>query len=118
MNRRILQAIILIICLGFIGTAYFSLLQIYQRENKKTILHFESSKRSRGTGVKITANVFSLDPVKGELLLRLQFDPQSDLLDRDDVLVRPVTVYTNSISGRSGFSSCFRERNGAHRRYL
>jgi len=51
--------------------------------------------------VKITASVASLDPVKGELLVRLQFEPQNDLLDEDDLLVNPVTVYKNSSAGKS-----------------
>ena len=101
MNRRFLQAIILLVCIGIFGTAYFSLLGSYQREIRKVILHFSSTGKSHSDGVKITANVVSLDPVRGELLLRLQFEPQSDLLDSDDVLINAVTVYTNSTSGRA-----------------
>lgn len=101
LNKRIFQAIILLICLGLVGTAYFSLLRSYQRENKKTILHFSSTQKGQNYGVKIMANVISLDPVRGELLMRLQFEPQSGLLDRDDVLIQAVTVYTNSTSGRT-----------------
>jgi hypothetical protein len=90
-----------VICIGIVGTAYFSLLGSFQRETRKTILHFTSSKKGHNDGVKIMANVVSLDPVRGELLLRLQFEPQNDLLDNDDVLINAVTVYTNSISGRT-----------------
>jgi hypothetical protein len=100
-NRRFIQSIILILCIAIIGTAYFSLLGVYQRERRKTVQHFASAREGGATGVKIMATIVSLDPVKGELLLRLQFEPQADLLDGDDVLVNAVTVYTNSMAGKA-----------------
>jgi hypothetical protein len=73
----------------------------YQAENRKTVRHYSQSGQGRSDSVKIAASVASLNPVKGELLVRLQFEPQNDLLDEDDLLINPVTVYTNSAAGKS-----------------
>lgn len=100
-NRKVLKVIILVACLGIIGTAYFLLLAGYQQENQKTILHYSPLKPGLANGVRVTANISSLDPVKGDLVLRMQFEPQGDLLDKDDVLINAVTVYTNSAAGKS-----------------
>lgn len=101
MNGRILKIIILVLCLGIIGTAYFFLLTGFHQENQKTVHHFSSFKTLQSDYVKVTANISSLDPVKGELMLRLKFEPQGELLDKDDVLINSVTVYTNSAAGKS-----------------
>lgn len=101
MNRRIVQVIILLLCFCIIGTAYFLLLAGYHQESQKTVLHFLPLQPGRVDFVRVTANIASLDPVKGELLLRMQFEPQGKLLDKDDVLINAVTVYTNSAAGKS-----------------
>jgi hypothetical protein len=101
MNRMIVRVIILVLCFVIIGTAYFLLLAGYRQESQKTVLHFSPLKPGRTDCVRVTANIASLDPVKGELVLRMQFEPQDDLLDKDDVLINAVTVYTNSAAGKS-----------------
>jgi len=101
LSRKIVQVIILVMCLGVIGTAYFFLLANYRQESKKAVLHFSPLNPGRADCVRVTANIASLDPVKGEAVLRLQFEPQHSLLDKEDVLINAVTVYTNSTSGKS-----------------
>ncbi|HAJ25975.1 MAG TPA: hypothetical protein DCG53_01790 [Syntrophus sp. (in: bacteria)] len=101
MNRRIVQVLILVMCFGIIGTAYFLLLSGYQQESQKTVLHFSPLKPGEADYVRVTAKIASLDPVRGELVLRMQFEPQGALLDKDDVLISAVIVYTNSAAGKS-----------------
>jgi len=101
MNRKYLQAVILAVCAIVFIAAYVLMLRGYQAENRKTVSHYSQTGQGRSDGVKIMASVASLDPVKGELLVRLQFEAQNDLLDEDDLLVNSVTVYTNSAAGKS-----------------
>lgn len=104
MNRRAVQLIILAVLVAVIGTAYFSLLANYQQESRKKVQRFSSAQKGKSEGVKVSAHIVSFDPVKAELLMRLQFEPHHDLVDQDDLLLYPLTVYANSISGKSEVS--------------
>ncbi len=101
MIRKNLQIIIMVVCVITFIIAYSRLLGGYRLESRQSVQHFSQTSQGRKDGVQITAHVVSIDPVKGELLLRLQFEPQSDLIDDDDLLINPVTVYTNSAAGKS-----------------
>lgn len=101
MSKRFKHIIVFLVCCIVIATAYFNLIKCYRLENEKPIIHFHVEKQNRKDRVSINANIVSVDAVKAELVVRMQFEPQSDLLDNDDLLINPVTVYTNSASGKA-----------------
>ncbi|MGV8120766.1 MAG: DUF4436 family protein [Candidatus Xenobiia bacterium LiM19] len=101
MISRKLQIIIFAVCAIVFIIAYSRLLGGYRLESEQTVQHFSQASKNRNNAVQITAHVVSIDPVKGELLIRLQFEPNDDLLDEDDLLINSITVYTNSAAGRT-----------------
>lgn len=104
MNRFIAQVLVAAICFGFFGTAYFRLLDVYREEGETVTQKFAKANQEKETHVYVTANLVSIDPVKGDVVMRLQFDPEGDLLNEDEVLARPTTVYTNSTAGKADVS--------------
>lgn len=101
MISRKLQIIIIISCFILFIVAYSHLLAGYRIESEQTFQHFLQTSKSRKDIVQVLAHVISINPVKGELMIRLQFEPQDYLLDEDDLLISPVTVYTNSAAGKT-----------------
>ena len=101
MNRFILQVLVAAICFALFGTAYFRLLDIYRAEGEKTVQKFSAANADKDTNVVVTANLVSIDPVKGDMVMRLQFDYEGDLVDDQGMLANATTVFTNSTAGKA-----------------
>lgn len=101
MNRTIMQVVVAAICFALFGVAYFRLLDVYRAEGVKVVRKFSEANAQKETFVDVKASLVSIDPVKGDLVLRLTFDYTGAMLDEQGMLAKPTTVFTNSTAGKA-----------------
>lgn len=77
------------------------LLSMYSAENQSITTQFMQEEASKSGYIQMYAKSFSVDPVKGEISTRLQFEPNGDLVSEDGTLAKNMTLYLNSSTGKS-----------------
>lgn len=77
------------------------LLSMYQTEKEKYTIQLMPNAESQPGYLEINMKGVSIDPVKGELGVRLQFDAKGDLADENGMLAKDLTLDYNSATGKS-----------------
>jgi hypothetical protein len=97
------EAIIGSIALILFFVCYFFVVSTYTAEEKKTSESgFFSGDEARKDKISVEGKVLSIDPVKGELVVRLQFYPEGSYVSKDGVsLSKNIDILVNSITGKS-----------------
>lgn len=94
-SRKKTVAIVIVVLVVF-AALFVCMLLMYQTESQAVVTEFKQDSAQ----VTISARTYSVDPVKGETAMRLQFDPSDDLLT-DGVLSKDIVLDFNSASGKS-----------------
>lgn len=100
-KRRITEIIAGVVVLALLVFAFISLIGVYQAEDNSTVTTFATSADAKDKGVGITAKLLSIDPVKGDLVVRLQFDPGEEYAGPDGNLTDALTLNVNSATGKT-----------------
>ncbi|HUN24486.1 MAG TPA: DUF4436 family protein [Anaerolineales bacterium] len=80
---------------------FASLLSLYHTEGTTVEESFFVTNANQASSIEIYAKIITIDPIKGELVARLQFSPQGDLLSDDGVSVaKDVELEVNSETGK------------------
>lgn len=97
-KRKMLEIIIGVVVVALIGLLISSAYTAYENEtNNRTSL---ASMEAPASGDFVTANarVLSVDPIKGEMAIRISFAPEGELADSGE-LKQDLSLYVNSATG-------------------
>jgi hypothetical protein len=94
-NKKKAIAIIVVVLVVF-AAAFAAMLLMYNTESQAVVTEFKQD----SSQVVISARTYSVDPVKGETAMRLQFVPGDELLT-DGALSKDVILDFNSATGKS-----------------
>lgn len=83
--KKYVKIIVPVIVVLVLAAAYAYCLNLYQVENESRGAAFTSGDETASDYVGVDVQLISVDPVKGELVARLNFDPQGSYLSSDGV---------------------------------
>lgn len=76
-------------------------LQSFQRENEKEPMVNLDNDESNPNHVEVRMQITGIDPVKGDVVIRMMPIAKGDLLGEDEyTITRDITIYTNSNNGK------------------
>ena len=95
--------VILALILTLLITAYVSLLERKNAEDRQVqavVLNADSQKEEGF--IKVTATVVTVDPLKGDVVIRLEFMPDGDLLSSDGMSPdKNLVLNVNNATGKA-----------------
>jgi hypothetical protein len=97
-KRRVIEitvGVVLLVCFGFL---FYSAYQAYYSETYSRLANIEAAAPQSADYVQADAKVMSVDPVKGEMSVRITFTPQGELAD-NGTLKKELNLYVNSATG-------------------
>lgn len=100
-QRRIIEIVVGLFVLGIIGSLMTVALRTYQNEtNNRTALATMQEPPPSATRnfVSTDARVLGVDPIKGEVTVRISFTPNGNLVE-DGELAQELVLYVNSATG-------------------
>jgi hypothetical protein len=98
-TRWLVAGVVTLIAFAVLFTG---LLLLFRAENVATELDFSSTEAAKPGYVAIDARVISVDPIKGEVAVRLQFDPMGDLAQADGIsATEDLRLDLNSSTGKT-----------------
>lgn len=100
-TNRTKEFLIGFICLLIFGGVYYYILNNFMKEDDggpKVVSNVEKDSKDF---IKVNIQIVSVDPVKGDIQGRMNFEPQGIYSDDGLVLNRDITLYVNSVSGKN-----------------
>jgi hypothetical protein len=88
--------IIFIVAIVYIYTLYTK-----EGESRSVFIETPSGKADH---IVVNANLVSIDPIKGEMAVRLNFEPKGALADEKGFLKEEVDLYINSATGKQDYN--------------
>lgn len=97
-KRKVIEIIVGIVVLALLALLISSSYNAYQNEtnNRATLANVEPP--ASGDFVTASARVLSVDPIKGEMAVRISFTPEGELADAGE-LKKDLSLYVNSATG-------------------
>src|SRR5258708_39248422 len=87
--------------LGIFVVAYALVLKAYQLEGEHRAADISEAAGSEPNRVEVSAKIVSVDPIKGDMTVRLEFDPKGELTKDEGVTTaRKLKLVTNSANGK------------------
>lgn len=100
-KRRITELIIAVCVIALFAFVYLGILGVYDSENVASTSAFSVGDSNGENRVDISAKLMSIDPVKGDLIVRLQFAPAGEYLGDDGTnLSEDLVLSVNSSTGK------------------
>jgi hypothetical protein len=99
--------ILIIVAVGVIlfGVLFAVVLSLYKAEGVATVAAFSPEEAKKPGHVVIDAKLVSVDPIKGDISVRLQFSPEGNLVGEDGVsLSKNLVLDLNSATGKTQHS--------------
>lgn len=88
--------------LGLFIAAYIFVLYAYQNEGENRAAWLEPDTQQAGENrIDVSGRIVTADPVKGDLMVRLEFKPHGTLLSPDATLARDLELYVASATGKN-----------------
>jgi hypothetical protein len=101
-NIRVVQIVVALVVIIIFGVVYFSTINLFKKEGESVMTEFTSGNNEDPNFVQIDARLVSVDPIKGDLLTRLTFIPNGNLIGEDGVtLSRDIYLDLNSTTGKT-----------------
>lgn len=102
-RRRSIEIVVGLIVLIVFAIAYTQILSGFQREEASTRTSFSTAGSENPDHLAIDVKLLSVDPVKGDLVARLEFTPVGALADPAHVSasVKPLVIDLNSSAGKA-----------------
>lgn len=94
------EAVAGIIILALIGGAMFYTLGLFNSEGKVNTVEISKLGDSAADHIKAVVKVLSIDPIKGDVSARIEFEPSGTLINTDDTLKQDLRVFINSANGK------------------
>lgn len=97
-NKKNLVFIIAAILLFIVAFIYS--FNIYKSEGEKRSVFVEKAPEGKTDFIEIMAYIVSIDPIKGDMTVRLDLQPKGSLADEKGVLNEEVDLFVNSLTGK------------------
>ncbi len=97
-RRRIIEIVVGLFVLSIIGSLFTVALRTYEAETTNRTALTTMQEPSSGNFVSADARVLGIDPIKGEMTVRISFSPNGNLVD-DGELTQELALYVNSATG-------------------
>jgi hypothetical protein len=95
---RILLGLVIVVAFAVL---YALTLRSYDTEGAKSASAFKAGSEQEANRLDVNATVLSVDPIKDEMVVRMEFTPQGDLTaDEGWTVSKGLNLYTNSASGK------------------
>lgn len=87
------------------AAVFIGIINLYSSESAATVSQFSTEESADENRINIDIKLMSVDPVKGDLVARLQFTPVGDLIDTDGVSVsKNLVLDLNSSTGKAEYT--------------
>lgn len=80
--------------------AFIYSFNIYKSEGEKRSVFVEKAPDGKTDYIEIMAYIVSIDPIKGDMTVRLDFQPQGSLANDKGVLNEEIDMFVNSLTGK------------------
>lgn len=101
-NKKNLIFLIIGLLLFFVAFIYSY--NIYKTEGEKRSVFVEKTPDGKTDFIEILAYIVSIDPIKGDMTVRLDFEPKGALANEKGMLNEEVNLYVNSLTGKQDYS--------------
>ena len=95
--------ILVIIALAIFLFAFIFVYNIYKKEGEKRSVFIETPSKNPDH-IDIFANIVSIDPIKGDMSVRLDFEPKGSLANEKGYLNEDFDLFVNSATGKQGYN--------------
>jgi hypothetical protein len=97
--KAVMIGVVMVIVFGML---YVGILRLYQAEDESIETKFSADEAQKPGYVEIDAKLLSVDPIKGDLAIRLQFTPSGNLSDDDGISPnKNLVLELNSSTGKT-----------------
>ena len=94
------EAVVGIVILAIIGGAMYYTLDQFNSEGKDNTVEISKLGDSAADHIKAVVKVLSIDPIKGDVSARVEFEPSGTLINTDETLKQDLRVFISSANGK------------------
>jgi Domain of unknown function (DUF4436) len=99
-KRNVVGMVIAAIVVLVLLFAYVTVLRSYNHEGDERSFHIADKQTAGADYIKVGIKVISVDPVKGDMVVRLEFDPEGALAKDEFSPAEDMTLFINSVTGK------------------
>lgn len=99
-GRNIVGISIAAVALLLLAAAYIVVLRGYSQEGANRSFHLSDQQTADPDYIKVDIKVIAVDPVKGDMTLRIGFDPEGDMAKDEFSPAHDLTLLINSATGK------------------
>ena len=101
-NKNLKNSVFIIIAIIVFIIAFIFVYNSYKKEGEKRSVFVESPSNNPDH-INITAYIVSIDPIKGDMSVRLNFEPRGSLANDRGFLNEEVDLFINSVTGKQQY---------------
>jgi hypothetical protein len=101
-NKR-KEIVIIVVIAAFFALLIFFAMNLFKGENEKVPAVNLDNEITAGDYIDLNFHVTGIDPVKGDMIVRVNADPEGSYSEDSLTLSRDIKIYTNSNIGKSEF---------------
>src|SRR4051794_41093141 len=99
-GRNIVGIVIAVVAVLLLAFAYVTVLRGYNHEGEDRSFHLADKQTAGADYIKVDIKVIAIDPVKGDMTVRLSFDPEGALAKDEYSPAQDMTLLINSATGK------------------
>ncbi len=99
-KRNIVSIIIAAVALLLLAAAYVIVLRGYSQEGANRSFHISDKQTADDDYIKVDIKVIAVDPIKGDMTVRMAFDPEGEMAKDELSPAHDLTLYLNSATGK------------------
>jgi cytochrome bd-type quinol oxidase subunit 1 len=97
------ETIIAICCIVVFAVLFYLMMDVFRNEiEKEPVVNFDKEE-TNPDHIRLTLQITNIDPVKGDVQVRVNPEPEGNYSEDSVTLSRDITIYTNSSSGKNEF---------------
>lgn len=94
------EIVVSLVVLVVFGAAMYYTLSIFNREGVQTSANISNAGEKSPTHVDADVKLVSIDPIKGDVTARIEFEPSESLLAEDGTLKQDLKLFVNAANGK------------------
>lgn len=96
--------IYIVIGMVLFAVAFIYSYNVYKYEGESRSVFVEKIQDGKTNYIEIMAYIVTIDPLKGELTVRMNFQPKGSIANENGVLNEEIDLYVNSLTGRQDYN--------------
>ena len=97
------EIVVAVVVLVVFGSAMLYTLSVFNAEGGQKSVDISQAGDKESSHVETHAKLVSIDPIKGDLATRFEFEPSDNLLGEDGTLKQDLKLYVNAANGKQEF---------------